>query len=379
MDTTIINNRDKLANTHNNTYFFAIDSKNRDLVKIKSSFGAKWIYRDNNNVYKITSNPIRGYMSTLSEIAYPKIKYYFGDDPIKDRIIFRLYKNNILMDMLVINGEIEPEDILTPPHSKLKDFTNLTIDNTDNTDNNDNPQFKRYPKIKILIYDTETTGLYDTDRITQIAVYNPLDDTHFLATVNPQMRINKEASALTGLTDRILRTKPTFGQIVESFEEFIFKDTRSDTIILMVAHNNTFDENKLKKEYELLNEPLPSFFQNIIFCDSLDMCRCWIHGDSYERNPTTGKPVAGVFKLSTTPDSGDKYGKDLYYRFMGQHLDGAHNALADVKGLWEIINKMFLQIWECNSYNFICIMILHFTLISEITDREYMNEIRSRI
>ena len=64
---------------------------------------------------------------------------------------------------------------------------------------------------------------------------------------------------------------------------------------------------------------------------------------------------------------------------MGRHLDGAHNALADVKGLWEILNEMFLQIWECNNYNFICIMILHFTLISEITDQNYMNEIRSRI
>jgi hypothetical protein len=184
MDTTIINSRDKLALTHDNTYFFAIDSKNRDLIKIKSSFGAKWIYRDNDNIYKITSNPIRGYMSTLSEIAYPKIKYYFGDDPIKDRIIFRLFKNNTLMDMIVINGEIDPHEILTPPHSKLKDFTALNIDNID-IDTESTPQSsKRYPKIKILIYDTETTGLYDTDRITQIAVYNPLDDTYFLETIN---------------------------------------------------------------------------------------------------------------------------------------------------------------------------------------------------
>jgi DNA polymerase III epsilon subunit-like protein len=361
----------KKANTHDNIYFFALDSKNKDLVKIKSSFGAKWIYRDDNNIYRITSNPVRGYISSLSEIAYPKIKYYFGDDPVKDRIIFRLYENNLFMDLC----NIEPHEILTPPHTKLKDFTTIHLDN--NNDNNYNHNNQK--NINILIYDTETTGLYDTDRITQIAVYNPLDDTYFLETINPQMRINAEASALTGLTDRILRTKPTFSQIVESFEEFIFKDTCSNTIILMIAHNNTFDENKLRKEYELLNEPLPSMFQNVIFCDSLDMCKCWIHGDSYERNPTTGKPVAGVFKLSTTPDSGDKYGKDLYYRFMGRHLDGAHNALADVKGLWEILNEMFLQIWECNNYNFICIMILHFTLISEITDQNYMNEIRSRI
>jgi DNA polymerase III epsilon subunit-like protein len=332
----------------NSNDYYALNSKNQNLIKIKSSYNSKWLYKDNNNNYCCTSNPVRGFLSNTSEIAYPKIKFYKGDDPIKDNVIDILKKNNYIINNI---KDIDPGQLLLPNNNLLKNHSSSLLNNN----------------IKILIYDLETTGLKDTDRIIQIAIYNPLDESYYLESINPEMNIDKYIENLTGISNESIKNKPKFKDDVQNIENFIYKDTDENTIILMIAHNNSFDEFKLKYEYSLCQR---NYLKNVLYCDSLDMFRCWIHGSTYERDHNN-KAIAGYFKLSTSPKDGNIYGRDLYKKFIGESLSNGHNALNDVIALWKVLKKMFETIWLSDDYNFICSLIVHFTLISELNDLEF--------
>lgn len=90
--------------------------------------------------------------------------------------------------------------------------------------NQENYIFKGCTKGAVF-FDLETTGLdVSKDRIVQIAVVrinlsNEREEKKVL--VNPTIPIPKEASDVHGITDEMVKDKPTFKQVAKSFYEYI--------------------------------------------------------------------------------------------------------------------------------------------------------------
>lgn len=107
-----------------------------------------------------------------------------------------------------------------------------------------------------ICFDTETTGLdpKSGDRITEIGCVEIVDrkitGNTFREIINPDRKNSLESIQITGLTDEILKDKPSFSEIVDNFLEFI-GDSQ------LVAHNAGFDIAFVNHELSLLGkEPL---------------------------------------------------------------------------------------------------------------------------
>jgi len=98
---------------------------------------------------------------------------------------------------------------------------------------------------RAIYYDTETTGVKSqTDRIIEIAAYDPEQDRTFEALVNPGILIPAEATAIHHITDDMVADAPNFGVVGKQFIEFCEGDT------VLIAHNNDgFDVHFLRAEY----------------------------------------------------------------------------------------------------------------------------------
>lgn len=102
------------------------------------------------------------------------------------------------------------------------------------------------------VIDVETTGghLYD-DRITEVAIY-VTDGTKliksFSSLVNPERKITPFVVKLTGITDEMVSTAPTFGEIAQEVLDY----TES---CIFVAHNIGFDYSMIKREFKRLGLP----------------------------------------------------------------------------------------------------------------------------
>ena len=97
--------------------------------------------------------------------------------------------------------------------------------------------------------DVETTGTDPShDRITEVGIVTvDRDDTAMRVTewsslVNPGVPIPSEISWLTGISDTMVRSAPTFAQVAERLY-----DTLEDAVF--VAHNARFDFSFLKSEF----------------------------------------------------------------------------------------------------------------------------------
>jgi DNA polymerase-3 subunit epsilon len=105
-----------------------------------------------------------------------------------------------------------------------------------------------------IVFDTETTGLdWRDDRVIELGGIELLNrfptGRSFHRYINPQGReINAEAQAVHGISMADLADKPSFGDIVEEFIEFI------DGAHL-VAHNAGFDIAFINAEFARLGQP----------------------------------------------------------------------------------------------------------------------------
>src|SRR3954471_23987129 len=96
---------------------------------------------------------------------------------------------------------------------------------------------------QIAFVDLETTGTAPTgDRITEIGIVRVEDGElveEWSSLVNPERSIPEEIQALTGITNAMVRGKPTFSEIrrevMERLEGHLF-----------IAHNARFDYGFLK-------------------------------------------------------------------------------------------------------------------------------------
>jgi DNA polymerase III subunit epsilon len=127
----------------------------------------------------------------------------------------------------------------------------------------------RLTDITFLALDTETTGLFPImHRLVEIgAVRFRLDGRElasFQQLIDPQIPIPPDVQQVHGITDAIVRGKPTVEQIMPCFIEFLGE---SDTILL--AHNAPFDLGFLAMVLIRLGIACPPHY---VF-DTMDMTR----------------------------------------------------------------------------------------------------------
>ena len=84
-----------------------------------------------------------------------------------------------------------------------------------------------------VVFDLETTGIGNSDRITEIAAVKIIDGKicqMFSTLINPKMKIPVDTSQLTGITDEMVAQSPTYEEIAGDFYKFC-----QDAIL--VGHN----------------------------------------------------------------------------------------------------------------------------------------------
>jgi DNA polymerase-3 subunit epsilon len=107
------------------------------------------------------------------------------------------------------------------------------------------------PDQDYVVVDIETTGSWAAgDRITEIGAvkirnHEVIDEWHSL--INPQRSIPSFITALTGISNEMVRNAPVFSEVADAFMEFM-----GDGIF--VAHNVNFDYGFISSEYERLEQ-----------------------------------------------------------------------------------------------------------------------------
>ncbi len=97
--------------------------------------------------------------------------------------------------------------------------------------------------MKIIFFDTETTGNTDKDFLCQIAY--KLEGETFTGLYKPPVKIPPEASAVHHVTNRHVEDKPFF---MDSGDQTKIKKLFEDKDSVVVAHNAPFDLVMIKKE-----------------------------------------------------------------------------------------------------------------------------------
>ena len=132
--------------------------------------------------------------------------------------------------------------------------------------------FRRYAKAgRVVVFDTETTGISRHDQICQIAaaeyVNGELTRT-MCAYVRPTCAMSPGAEAVHGLSMEFLEENGMDpGEAMRSFFDFLGEN------VLLVAHNNVFDMRMLRQmcgEFDLCFNP-----EGVELCDTLALSR-WL-------------------------------------------------------------------------------------------------------
>lgn len=131
-----------------------------------------------------------------------------------------------------------------------------------------------------IFLDTETTGLSfkDGHKVVEIACIETQDliptNNIFHKLINPDRNVPEEAFKIHGFSEKFLKDKETFNQIVDEFLNFI----KGKKIII---HNADFDLGFLNGELSSLKKDL---INNEIVVDSLEVARNKFPGSSNSLN-----------------------------------------------------------------------------------------------
>ena len=123
-----------------------------------------------------------------------------------------------------------------------------------------------------VVLDTETTGLEVSlgHRIIEIGAVEMIDrkltGVHFHEYINPQRDIDDGALEVHGITQEFLKDKPVFGDIAQSFVQFV--DGAE-----LVIHNAAFDISFLNFELNHLKSGQPKLEAICGITDSLALAR----------------------------------------------------------------------------------------------------------
>lgn len=160
---------------------------------------------------------------------------------------------------------------------------------------------------RAIYYDTETTGVKaESDRVIEIAAYDPANNLTFEKLINPGCPIPAEATAIHKISDDMVADKPSFAEIVEEFKSFCEGD------VVLIAHNNDgFDIHFLRAEFERAGQLLPDWK----FLDSLKWARRY---------------------RADLPRHSLQFLREIY----GIEENNAHRALDDVVVLHQVFSQM---------------------------------------
>lgn len=158
-----------------------------------------------------------------------------------------------------------------------------------------------------IYYDTETTGVKPgKDRIIEIAAFDPEQNTQFCTFTNPECPIPAESTAITHITDDMVKDAPLIREALEGFAAFCSGD------VVLIAHNNdTFDKLFLEAEFARAGLEMPKW----TFLDSLKWSRKY---------------------RSDLPRHNLQFLREVYGIEAGQ----AHRALDDVIVLYRVFSCM---------------------------------------
>lgn len=161
--------------------------------------------------------------------------------------------------------------------------------------------------LRPIYYDTETTGTKPgKDRLVEIAAYDPGSGKEFCTFVNPECSIPPEATAISHITDEMVKDAPKIKDALSSFIEFCSGD------VVLIAHNNdAFDKLFLESEMTRAGLQMP----NWLYVDSLKWSRKY---------------------RSDLPRHGLQFLREAY----GIEANQAHRALDDCLVLHQVFSKM---------------------------------------
>ena len=179
----------------------------------------------------------------------------------------------------------------------------------------------------LIIYDLETTGLeWETKHIIEIAaVVIKLEDTpsqskiiivdEFNKLVDPECEI--ENSDIHGIDNKVMIVKnaKNFKTTITEFIEWVDKNTDKNNDVILASHNNImFDQKFLENEFYRAKMKVP---KNWHFSDTL------------------------IYLRKAIPNEHSHSLPKLYNSLFSKNLKSAHKAIADVKGLCEILNYVY--------------------------------------
>lgn len=108
--------------------------------------------------------------------------------------------------------------------------------------------------MRFIAFDLETTGTVPgVDQIVEIGAVRFIDgqpEAVFATLIDPQRPIPPGASAVNGITDDMVKGKPTVDSILESFAEFCGED-------MLIAHNAPFDAQFLTADIKKFESSAP--------------------------------------------------------------------------------------------------------------------------
>ena len=158
-----------------------------------------------------------------------------------------------------------------------------------------------------IFFDIETTGVKtNTDRIIEIAAYNPTSNKSFSHLINPNVPIPPEATAIHHISNDMVQNAPSFQEVGHLFLKFFPKD------FILVAHNgDNFDKPFLEEELKRNGLSIPSWK----FFDTLK----WARKYRYD-----------------LPRHSLQFLREIY----GISPNKAHRALDDVLVLYKVFSHM---------------------------------------
>ena len=197
--------------------------------------------------------------------------------------------------------------------------------------------------MKILFFDTETTGLPPRKRVLDVTtwpsivqlsyiIYDPDADTVLkiydsVVKVKEDVVISEGSVALHGISRAISQEK---GREIEFVLDDFYEDVTK--VDLVVAHNMDFDLNVMKVEFmrlALLHADLRATYKKCLdYLDTIKQC----NHNSY----CTMQSTIYVCNIEAITKNGDKYKKypklvELYkHLFNNEQPNNLHNALNDV-------------------------------------------------
>jgi DNA polymerase III subunit epsilon len=171
----------------------------------------------------------------------------------------------------------------------------------------------------IAFVDLETTGTAPTgDRVTEIGIVRVVDGVvreEFSTLVNPECAIPEEIQALTGITNAMVRDKPTFAELRRTIAE------RLDGH-LFVAHNARFDYGFLKNEFRRVQMP----FTADVLCTVRLSRRLFPEAPGHSLDA-----IVSRHRLA------EAFSSDSRAR------TGRHSALGDARALWGFVQAIYRE------------------------------------